>query len=178
MQKNRILLLLLIVAAIGAAVYFTQGGSGQRPAGGGPSVGTPAPDFTLTDMQGQPVSLSQFHGKIVFLNFWASWCPPCREEMPAMERLNQVFADRDFVMLAVNTEQDIQAVRTFLERNPHSFPVLLDPQAQAQQLYRVFRFPETFLIDKDGRILEHYLGARDWSSVQFLRYIDSLIKEQ
>jgi peroxiredoxin len=80
-------------------------------------------------------------------------------------------------MLAVNVEQNVGDVREYLEQNPHSFPVLLDAEAKAQGLYGVYRFPETFLIDKNGRIVEHYLGARDWSSVEFLGKIKSMMKE-
>lgn len=140
-------------------------------------AGSMAPDFTLKNLKGKPVTLSQYRGKVVFLNFWATWCPPCRAEMPAMERLNEVYAGRDFVILAVNVEEDVAAVKTFLKEHPHSFTVLLDPEARAQNLYGVYRFPETFLIDKRGKIDEHYLGARDWSGVEFLKKINAMMKE-
>jgi thiol-disulfide isomerase/thioredoxin len=126
-------------------------------------------------MDGRTVTLSQYRGKVVFLNFWATWCPPCREEMPAMERLNTVFEGQDFVMLAVNVEKDIETVRAFLAQSPHSFTVLLDQQATVQNRYGVFRFPETFLLDKDGRLVERFLGARDWSSVDFMRRISTMV---
>jgi peroxiredoxin len=144
--------------------------------GGSVEIGAVAPDFTLKTLDGSTVSLSQFRGKVVFLNFWASWCPPCRAEMPSMERLHEVFADRGLVMLAVNVEQDQRSVQGFLDKHPHTFPVLFDPEGQAQDLYQVFRFPETFLIDKEGKIVERFLGARDWSSVDFLKLFDSLLK--
>lgn len=93
-----------------------------------------------------------------------------------MERLNEVFSEQGLVMLAVNIEQDRGPVQEFLEKHPHTFPVLLDPKGRAQDLYQVFRFPETFLIDKNGKILERYIGARDWSTVEFLKLFDSLLK--
>jgi peroxiredoxin len=142
------------------------------------SVGQVVPDFTLKDMDGRTVTLSQYRGKVVFLNFWATWCPPCREEMPAMERLNTVFQGQDFVMLAVNVEKDIEPVRAFLAQSPHSFAVLLDQQATAQNLYGVFRFPETFLIDQEGRLVERFLGARDWSSVEFMKRISTMMGQR
>jgi peroxiredoxin len=148
----------------------------DRAPGGAPIVvGQVVPDFTLKDMEGNAVTLSQYRGKVIFLNFWATWCPPCREEMPAMERLNTVFQGKDFVMLAVNVEKDIETVRAFLAQSPHSFSVLLDQQATVQNLYGVFRFPETFLIDKEGRLVERFLGARDWSSVEFMKRISTLV---
>jgi len=154
-------------------------GLGQRP----PTeptqvvtVGKPAPDFRLSDPGGREISLSQFRGKVVFLNFWASWCPPCRAEMPSMERLNEVYGSKNFAMVAVNTENDPGAVRRFLEKNPHSFTVLLDVDGRVHQTYRVFKFPETFLLDREGRIVEHYIGARDWSAVEFLKKIGDMVE--
>lgn len=170
--------LAVLAICIAAVVFFF--GIGERPQESpvAPAkVGMEAPDFTLKDLQGNAVTLSQYRGKVVFLNFWASWCPPCREEMPSMERLHEVYAGRDFVMLAVNVEQDVKDVRAFLEKHPHKFPILLDAAGLAQGLYGVYRFPETFLIDKNGRIVEHYLGARDWSSVEFLGKINAMLKE-
>jgi peroxiredoxin len=148
----------------------------DRPTGNGAaiSVGQVVPDFTLKDLEGRSGNLSDYRGKVVFLNFWATWCPPCREEMPAMERLNAVFEGKEFVMLAVNVEKDLEPVRAFLSQNPHSFAVLLDQQASVQNAYGVFRFPETFLLDKEGRLVERFLGARDWSSVEFMKRISSM----
>jgi peroxiredoxin len=173
------LLAVFVVLLIGLVAVYSFG-IGERPQqspAARTKIGMEAPDFTLKDMQGNSVTLSQFRGKVVFLNFWASWCPPCREEMPSMERLHEVYAGRDFVMLAINVEQNINDVRAFLQKSPHTFPILLDADTRAQGLYGVYRFPETFLIDKNGRIAEHYLGARDWSSSEFLGKINSMTKE-
>ncbi|MBE0596984.1 MAG: redoxin domain-containing protein [Desulfuromonadales bacterium] len=173
---RRILGLLCAVALLWSSAAVAAGGRPQ----GAPStvkVGQSAPDFTLKDLQGNQVSLSSLRGKVVFLNFWATWCPPCREEMPAMERLHAAMGGKDFMVVAVNVEDNLSVVRNYLEKNPHAFTILLDPQAQAQQLFNVYRFPETYLIDKQGKIVEHYIGARDWSSVQFLKYVSSLVNE-
>lgn len=170
-----VLALLLFSSLIAPA--FATSERPQAPPAGSLEAGRTAPDFTLKTLKGDSVSLSQFRGKVVFLNFWATWCPPCRAELPSMSRLNEVFAGRDFVMLAVNVEQDKGIVEDFLKVRPHDFTVLLDPEGKAQSLYQVFRFPETFLIDKEGRIVERFLGARDWSAVEFLKRIDHLVKE-
>lgn len=152
---------------------------GPASSGSGAEVGSKAPDFTLSDLNGQSVSLSDYRGKVVFLNFWATWCPPCREEMPAMERLHESMGDKDFAILAVNVEKgNRQAVENFINSGPYSFKVLLDPKSKAQSAYRVYRFPETFLIDKNGKILEHFLGARDWSSTEFLKYLNDVLGKQ
>lgn len=139
-------------------------------------VGGTAPDFTLTDMQGNQVALSQFRGKVVLVNFWATWCPPCREEMPSMERLYRRYKDKGLVLLAVNIEeQGYQAVSRFLMGKNYSFPILLDTAAEVQNNYKVFRFPETFIIDRNGVIIDKIIGGRDWMSGPVSKKIDFLL---
>lgn len=139
-------------------------------------IGQPAPDFTLLDMQGRQVTLSELKGQVVLLNFWASWCPPCREEMPSMEMLYRQFKDRGLVVLAVNVEENgKEAVAEFLRRTPYSFPILLDEANVAQKKYGVFRFPESFLIDRNGVVVEKVIGGRDWLHGQIFKLIDFLI---
>jgi len=139
-------------------------------------IGKPAPDFSLTDMQGQRVTLAQFHGKVVILNFWATWCPPCREEMPSMERLSQQFKDQGLVILAVNIEQNgYPAVSSFLKRTPYSFPILLDINAAVQNLYQIYRFPESFLIDRNGNVVDKIIGGRNWMSGSMMKKINFLL---
>jgi len=167
----------LLLCLLPHSSAFAKAERPQEAPAGLVAAGAPAPDFTLPDLAGESVTLSQYRGKVVFLNFWASWCPPCRAEMPSMERLYEVYAGDDFVLLAVNIEQDAAAVRDFLRKNPHTFPVLLDLETTAQRLYGVDRFPETFLIDRQGRVVERYIGARDWSAVEFLKKIKSMLKE-
>lgn len=134
-----------------------------------------AADFTLRDLDGKLHKLSDYRGKVVFLNFWATWCPPCRAEMPAMERLNEVMGSKDFVMLAVNADEDVKDLEAFARETPHKFTVLSDADGKIQQLYQVFKFPETFVIDRQGRIVEHIVGARDWSSTEALKFFNKQI---
>jgi peroxiredoxin len=134
-----------------------------------------AADFTLRDLDGKLHKLSDYRGKAVFLNFWATWCPPCREEIPSMERLNEVLGGKDFVMLAVNTDENITDLEAFVKEHPHNFTVLSDADGKIQQLYKVFKFPETFVIDRQGRIVEHIVGARDWSSTAALKFFNGQI---
>ncbi len=129
-------------------------------------VGSPAPDFTLTDMAGNPVSLSQFKGKVVILNFWATWCPPCRDEMPSMEKLYNEYGDKGLVMLAINVEEKgRKTVAKFLKKTPYSFPILLDDKKSVStKLYEVFRYPESFIIDRNGVVVEKIIGGIHWTS--------------
>ncbi len=139
-------------------------------------VGSVAPDFSTVNIHGDKVTLSQYRGKVVILNFWATWCPPCREEMPSMEALHKAFADKGLVMLAVNVEENGKdAVTSFLQKSPYSFPILLDEDARIQNTYKVFRFPESFIIDKNGVVVEKIIGGRDWMRGPTFKTIDFLV---
>lgn len=136
-----------------------------------------APDFSLRTVAGDAVSLSDFRGKVVLLNFWATWCPPCKAEMPSMEAVYQMLKDEGLVILAVNAEPNgARVVPAFLEKNPYTFPILLDDQGVVQQLYGVYKFPETFIIRKDGTIDDRVIGAIDWAHPEAIDYFKSLLK--
>jgi len=134
-----------------------------------------AADFTLRDLDGKDHKLSDYRGKVVFLNFWATWCPPCRTEIPSMERLNEVLGSKDFVMLAINTDENVKDLEAFVKEKAHNFTVLSDADGKIQKLYNVFKFPETFVIDQQGNIVEHIVGARDWSSTEVLKFFNAQI---
>jgi len=144
---------------------------------GPPGVGQLAPDFTLSDLAGKPVSLADFRGKVVIVNFWATWCPPCRAEMPSMELLHRELADEGLVLLAVNIEKTgRQTVPGFLATSPHSFPVLFDDKEEVQKRYGVYKFPESFIVRKDGVIDDKVIGAIDWAHPQSIAYFRDLLK--
>jgi peroxiredoxin len=155
--------------------------SGEQKAGApvaaAVKVGQPAPDFTLPDIHGKNYRLSELRGKVVLVNFWATWCPPCRAEMPSMEALDQLFGDDQLVILAINVEEDARdIIQEFLQENPHSFPILLDDAGEVHQRFGVFRFPETFIVRSDGQIAEHVIGAIDWTSPKIVNLIRFLVK--
>jgi thiol-disulfide isomerase/thioredoxin len=123
------------------------------------------------------VSLAGLRGKVVLVNFWATWCPPCIEEMPSMEKLNEVMAGGDFVMLAINTEQNGRSlVPEFLKKSPYTFPILYDDKGVAQQLYGVYKFPESFIVGKDGTVVEKIIGPLNWSSPETIKFLKNLTK--
>lgn len=176
----------VLTAVITAFLIATAGpvlASGGRPQSAPEPAAkqelTTAPDFTLQDAAGKSYTMSQLRGKVVVLNFWATWCPPCRAEMPSMDRLNKKMAgNKDFIMLAVNIEDSgPQKIAPFLEKHPHSFTVLYDTTAKVQNLYQVYRFPETFLIRKDGTIAERVLGAIEWDDQRVIDYIENMLKD-
>ena len=123
-----------------------------------------AEGFTLEDLRGSMVSLKDFRGKVIFLNFWASWCGPCRIEMPAMELLWQVFQDDDFVILAVDVRERRDEVSSFIEKNDYTFPTLLDSWGRVANIYSARSYPTTFLIDREGKVVGKAVGARKWAS--------------
>jgi len=134
-----------------------------------------APDFTLATLEDKKVSLKDFRGKLVFLNFWASWCTPCREEMPAMERLYQQFKDKGFVILAVSVKDSRKDSLTFVKELKISYPTALDPEGDVGQLYSVWGLPVTYLIDPKGIVLARAWGPADWYGANARGLISSLL---
>lgn len=138
----------------------------------------PAPDFTLTDLEEKPVSLHGFRGKVIFLNFWATWCPPCRLEMPTMEKLHRQLGPQGLVILAVNFQEGSKQIRDFFKTHELSFPVLQDEGAEAFELYQAWSLPTTFLIDREGKIVGKVVGYRDWDAKLALSFFRQLLDAQ
>lgn len=136
-----------------------------------------APDFTLKDLKGTQVTLKNFKGRVVFLNFWATWCPPCRREMPSMERLYKQLKDRDFTMLAVDMQESEKQVRAFISEFSLSFPALLDLNGDISSLYGIVGLPTTYIIDREGKIIGKAVGPRDWSSQESILLFQSLLNK-
>ena len=131
-------------------------GSELAPA---PEIGRLAPDFTLVDLEGNQVSLSDFRGKTVFVNFWASWCPPCRAEMPEIEAVYQEYKDRGVVVIGVDIRETEDVVRQFVEQGGYSWIFILDATGAVSNDYRITAIPTSFFIDKDGIIQVVAIGA-------------------
>ena len=143
-----------------------------------PSKGSPAPDFRLMDMHGKAVSLSDFQGKVVLLNFWATWCGPCRIEMPAMEALYRSMQSKGLEIVAVSVDQQGTAVtRPFQEAMGLSFPILHDQDYQVGLTYGARTLPMTFAIDRRGIIRQVVFGSRDWNSPEARRGIAEVLQE-
>ena len=136
-----------------------------------------AADFALRDVSGATVTLSGYQGNLVFLNFWATWCGPCREEMPSMERLYRQIGGRGLVMLAVNEKESVAQVATFMRSHGLSFPALLDVDGKVSSAYRVWGLPTTYLIDGSGRIIGMKSGPRDWASREVVDAVRRLVGE-
>ncbi len=137
-----------------------------------------APDFSLQDLNGKKFSLNQFKGKVIFINFWATWCGPCKEEMPSMEVLHQQFKGKNFVLLAVSVDYGgQQLVKEFINKYQYTFPVLIDPKCKTLDLFQVKGIPATFLIDKNWKLLGKAIGPKDWRSPEVASLINLLIQK-
>ncbi|MBF6568867.1 MAG: redoxin domain-containing protein [Candidatus Binataceae bacterium] len=174
---------MILVAALVIVIIYearprvpTGGEEGTPPI----SAGKLAAPFALQDLNGRLVTLSDLKGKIVFLNVWATWCGPCRQEMPSIETLYDDFKnDKDLVILAVSQDtKGRSAVEPYVERNGYHFEVLLDPENKVGESYEVSGVPETFIIDRNGRIVAHHMGAFDWSRSDFRAALKELVDQK
>ena len=143
-------------------------------------VGMTAPDFRLPDLQGKTQRLSDYRGKVVFLNFWATWCKPCKEEMPSMQVLWENLKSRDFVMLAVSMDRvtTTKDIPSFVESLKLSFPILTDSWGQTDMRYKLMGVPETYIIDQNGVLREKVIGPRDWTRPESIETIVALLQKQ
>ncbi len=159
------LLGILIVTLVAGGIVFSHS-SPPTPQDVKPQVGFVAPDFTLPTLDGPPLRLSTLRGqKAVFINFWATWCVPCRIEMPTMEKAYQKYKGQGLEILAISVDVgNPTPVRTFVQELRLTFPILLDPRMEIPRLYRVNSLPASFLVNRSGVIVVREIGSRDWTT--------------
>ena len=172
-MKEALKLVAVIAIVVGSAFAFVSlreaKGYGLRP-------GSPAPEFRARNLQGGTTDLGALRGKVVLLNFWATWCPPCVEEMPSLERLHRTLGPEGLVVLGVSADDSDDDVRAFLPKVDVTFPILRDPGGRvASSVYRATGFPETFLIDREGRIVKIFIGPAEWDTPEALAYFRSVL---
>lgn len=138
-------------------------------------VNSKAPEFILKDIYGNSHALSSLKGKVVLLNFWATWCPPCKAEMPSFNRLYREMRPRGLEIIAVSNDNAISYVKEYLTKNSFDFRVLWDENKNITKKYKVFTVPTTFLIDKQGIIVEKFLGEYTWTSPEIRKKIEKLL---
>ena len=163
---KKILIITLIIVSLGSCsknsnppndIFFKEGINRLTP----PQT---APDFTLTNIDGDTVTLSDYKGKALFLNFWAEWCGPCTQEMPSIESLYQKTENLNIEVLAINVGESLETVSKFIESNNYNFTTLIDEASEAASSYGVRSIPSTFIINKDGNIIAMKLGGHEWDS--------------
>ena len=138
-------------------------------------AGNPAaPDFKLEDQDGKFIQLSDYKGKVVIVNFWATWCPPCRKEMPSMQRAWEILEKEDIAMLAINVGEDSDLIFAFTAEYPVEFPLIMDKTSNVVREWRVRGLPTTFIVNPAGQIVYQAIGDRDWDAPEILDKIRQL----
>ncbi len=160
---------LLVLA--GLALILTLAGcySGSRP----PRIGSNAPDFTVQDSQNK-VTLSQFRGQVVVLNFWATWCPPCVEEMPSLVEMQRRMKDKGITVVAVSIDVDEIAYKKFVKEHGVNLLTVRDPEQKTPTLYGTHGWPETFIIDRNGVMRRKFIGPVDWTNAEITGFLSKL----
>jgi peroxiredoxin len=165
-----IALLAVAVAGYGFVALQESKGYGLR-------AGAAAPGFRLDGLDGPPVDLGSLRGRVVVLNIWATWCPPCVAEMPSLERLHRALGPKGLVVLGVSVDQDERLLRDFVRQAGVTFPILRDADTHVAREYRTTGYPETFLIDGAGKIVRIYVGPVDWDSAEVVDYLRGLVAD-
>jgi cytochrome c biogenesis protein CcmG/thiol:disulfide interchange protein DsbE len=155
---------LLLALTILAGCY-----GGSRP----PRIGNPAPDFTVQDSE-RKVTLSQYRGQVVVLNFWATWCPPCVEETPSLVQMNDRLRDKGITLLGVSVDVDADAYHRFIKDHRIDYVTVRDVDQKSNNLYGTFKFPETYIIDRNGVLRRKFIGAVDWNSREITEFLSKL----
>ena len=143
--------------------------SGSRP----PHIGSPAPDFTVKDSD-HSITLSQLRGQVVVLNFWATWCAPCVEEMPSLVQMQQMLKPKGITVVAISEDEDADAYHRFLKVHGVDLLTARDQQHKSNNLYGTFKFPETYIIDRNGVMRRKFIGAVDWTEPEIRQYLSSM----
>jgi peroxiredoxin len=157
-----------LIAVLGLLVLAGCYG-GTRP----PRIGKAAPDFVVQDSE-RRVTLSQYKGQVVVLNFWASWCPPCIAETPSLVRMQQQLKDKGVVVVAISADEDESAYRRFKDKYQMNFVTVRDPSAKIQHMYGTIQLPETYIIDRDGILRRKFANAFDWSTPEVNDFLSKL----
>jgi thiol-disulfide isomerase/thioredoxin len=170
MNKTNRLLPFQLFAILLAAVVFAASAVAEVSKG-------PAPDFTLKSRSGKNLKLSELRGQVVMINFWASWCGPCRQEMPLLDKLYERYSPLGFTLLGVNVEEDSGKAQALLNENPVSFPVLFDVTNKVSKLYNLSAMPSTVLVDRDGNMRYLHKGYVPGTEVEYEKQVKALIRE-
>lgn len=133
------------------------------------------PDFQIKDITGKTITNKELQGKVVLLNFWATWCRPCAQEMPAFERLYQRYKDKGLVIVGISVDSETDFVKNFLKKISVTFPIAVDTKSEVANAYKVFTYPTTFLVDRHGVVQDFYLGSREWEEEAFIGTLEKLL---
>jgi cytochrome c biogenesis protein CcmG/thiol:disulfide interchange protein DsbE len=169
-KADRILRILLALSFV-AFVWVIKDSFEDRVV----TVGDKAPNFSIKTDKGRTVSVSDFGGKVLVLNFWATWCPPCIEEIPSLDQFAATMKDSGVVVLAVSVDKNEKAYRSFLQRNRPAFETARDPDANISSDYGTYKWPETYVIDKNGKVVQKLISNQNWMDPQLVNGIKALL---
>jgi peroxiredoxin len=141
-----------------------------------PEIGKPIPEIVLPDLQGGTFRLSKTRGRVVLVNFWASWCPPCVDEMPSLEKIHQTLRDKGLDVIGVSVDDDRDVIERFKKEHGLTFTILHDEGAKVANSFQTYKFPETYVVDKEGRLIWKIIGPRDWIAPSPMLDIVGLLK--
>ena len=139
------------------------------------NAGDRAPDFSIRADNGKSVTAREYGGKLLLLNFWATWCPPCIEEIPGLNEMARQLGPKGLVILGVSVDKDEAAYKQFLARNPLAYLTARDPEQNINLSYGTVQYPESYLIDRNGKVIEKYISVQPWSSPQMIQHVQSLL---
>ena len=144
----------------------------------GPQVGDLAPGFTLPDLDGKTLSLSDLEGRVIVLNYWATWCPPCVDEMPSLQKLHEALDAKGLSVVAVSVDERFEDIERFVDNFGLTFTILHDEGMKVSRSYQTFKYPETYIIGRDGRVKSKVVGERDWVAPSVIRDLVALLNEE
>lgn len=171
-MKRRIYFILAVVALALWGIFVLLRKDYQT----GPNIGEAAPSFKLPALSGGEYSLEDFRGKAVILNFWATWCGPCRQEVPSLEALYQRYKDQGLVVVGVSVDEEgWEPIHEFLQTVPVTFPILLDQDQRVTESYETFRLPETYFIDPQGVVKGKVVGPQDYNQEVFFQKVERIL---
>ena len=177
-HQSIILGVILVFSAVVIVLLQTRESTFNRSGLLQPEQGKPAPDFSLPNLDGDTVRLSDYSGRVIMLNIWATWCPSCVEEMPSMEKLHQELSPEGLEIIAVSIDASgMDVVKPFMEEHKLTFTALMDPDGEIRRLYKITGIPESYIIDKQGVIVAKIIGSRDWGGTEAIRYFRKLIEQ-
>ena len=164
LQASIVVMLALFCFALYSSLHETVVNAGDK-----------APDFTVTADSGQTFTVHNFNGKLLLLNFWATWCAPCVEEVPSLNQLARQLGPQGLVVLGVSVDKDPNAYKNFLQHFPVSFQTARDPDEKVNLKYGTIQFPESYLIDRNGKVVEKFISAQNWASPEMIQHVQSLL---